>query len=584
MAINLAVLGNNQIMDKIVFPMDNGVGLYENGKLCVSVIDSSGNKHVDGSLIKSGPKFFELPVLRGFVYFFMGIYLYVKCIITSLALGGTAAKKEEQNRSAKKAKSFTLASGYVMLLATLLIGFLFGFLGLGMLPSYLFERAFGKFTSYYFRAFMIALIRFAIVYVILSLLRIAPFMSGLYSFNGAGSQYLAGSRIDTLRSRTYPLNFLNFLTNVFLFSTFVISLIAININFIANFAINLAIFLGLLPLIYEGLWFVTTAKATFLKDIAMLTNWLVCMKANITHEEVMKVAQIEITNYENFERAGTGRVSMSALQAEMQTKLKNSDRFDQSDLEWIIATVLGKNRAEIKLVRSLSQKESRDIMRACERRAKGEPLSSIFGFTEFYGLRFDVNRKVLSPRMETELLVEAALKKIRDLDFDRVLDLCTGSGAIAIAIAKYSNASVTATDISKQALAVAENNALKNSAKVTFIHSDLFKGLKKSRKYDIIISNPPYIKSKDIEKLDVEVKKYDPRIALDGGEDGLEFYRRIAQDAPKHLHRRGYLFFEVGQGQADVVREIMQNCGFEDIETIKDYNKIERIVYGRTCK
>ena len=106
-------------------------------------------------------------------------------------------------------------------------------------------------------------------------------------------------------------------------------------------------------------------------------------------------------------------------------------------MDWIVATVLGKNRAEIKLCRFVSQKEYREIMRACDRRAKGEPLSNIFGFVEFYGLKFDVNKKVLSPRMDTEVLVEAVIKKASETDASSILDLCTGSGAIAVSLAKY---------------------------------------------------------------------------------------------------------------------------------------------------
>ena len=162
--------------------------------------------------------------------------------------------------------------------------------------------------------------------------------------------------------------------------------------------------------------------------------------------------------------------------------------------------------------------------------------------------------------------------------------MCTGSGAIAIAIAKYYQCKVTAVDVSKGALTVAQNNAQKNGVKIDLLQSDLFKGLKKNRKYDIIISNPPYIKSGDIEKLDVEVKKYDPRIALDGGQDGLDFYRKIIKDAPKHLNKKGWIFFEVGLGQAQQVKELLEEDGFDDIGIVKDYNKIERIVYGRTGK
>lgn len=491
-------------------------------------------------------------------------------------------REEDKNKSYKSAKKINFVSGYIFLISALILSFLIGLILLGFLPNYLFNRAFPDYMNYYFRSSMIALLRFAILYIIFSLLRFAPFMSGLYSFNGAGCLFLSGKdKEDAIRARTYPLNFLNFMLNVFLFSTFVISLIAVNVVWWANFFINLAIFLVCIVFCYELLRFASVSKFQWIKDVTLVTNWLVCAKPNITHEEVLQVALIELNTNTEFVETGKDRISMSTLYAEMQTKLKQSERFEQSDMEWIVATFLNKNRAELKLIHSVSPKEYKDIMRACYRRAKGEPLSSIFGFVDFYGLKFDVNKKVLSPRLETEILVEEVIKKSRDIDAKTILDLCTGSGAIAITLAKFLDCKITAIDISKQALQVAESNALKNDVKVEFLQSDLFNDLKKSKRYDIIVSNPPYIKSGDIEKLDIEVKKYDPRLALDGGDDGLDFYREIIKNAGKHLNKKGWLYFEIGQGQKDAVYNLMQEEGFEDIQVVKDYNKIERIIYGR---
>ena len=363
-----------------------------------------------------------------------------------------------------------------------------------------------------------------------------------------------------------------------------ISLLSVNIFWPVNFLLNLLLFLTVVPIVYEILRFASVTKAVWVKDVAIVTNWLVSIRPTTTQSEVLAVARKELDFYSDFEKTENGRVAMSSLYAEMETKLKASDKFEPSDCDWIISTVLNKNRAEAKLERSVSLKEYREIVRACDRRAKGEPLSNIFGFVEFYGLRFDVNKKVLSPRMETEILVEEALKKINETDAENVLDLCTGSGAIAISIAKFSSCKVSASDISKQALAVAEANAKKNEVKVEFCQSDLMKSLKKGRKYDIIVSNPPYIKSGDIEKLDIEVKKYDPKLALDGGEDGLDFYRKIIDEAKSKLTKKGWLMFEVGQGQSDGVCELMQKAGYDNVQAVKDYSKIERVIYGRLSK
>ncbi len=576
----MGIDGNNRCMEKIIFPFNYGVGVYEKGRLCASNINPSGNKNVGGKFVKQPGKFFSLPFIRGLVYLFWGLWLYVSSY--NLLMQLDERPESEKNKSFKIAKNVSIASTYIVLIAVAVAGFLFGFLALAVLPSYLYNKAFSGGT-YYFRAFMIALFRFALLYILLVILRLLPFSNGLYAFNGAGNVYLSGKE-EAIRPRTYPLNFLNYLVNVFLFSTFVISLISVNILWPVNFLINFLLLLAVASVVYEILRLATVSKAGWVKDVAIVTNFLVSIRPNTTQREVLKVAIKELEHYSDFESVRNGRVAMSAVYAEMETKLGSSDKYEESDCDWIIGTVLGKNRAEIKLERSVSLKEYREIMRASERRAKGEPLSSIFGFVEFYGLRFDVNKKVLSPRMETEILVEEALKKIGEFDAESVLDLCTGSGAIAVALAKFSDCKVYASDISKQALMVAEGNAKKNGVKIDFSQSDLFKSLKKGRKYDIIVSNPPYIKSGDIEKLDIEVKKYDPRIALDGGEDGLEFYRQIVEGARAKLSKKGWLMFEVGQGQGESVAEIMQKSGYSNVSAVKDYNKIERVIYGRLSK
>jgi len=565
----------------MILPFGNGVGVYEKGKLCVSIIDGEGNKRVGGKVIKNWKKWMYLPFLRGLTYFVRGIWLYIISFFFMTELEDRP--ENEKNKSFKIAKNFSITSSYLVLIAMLVAAFVFGFLGLGVLPSYLFKKVFVDYNNYYFRSFMIALIRVVLIYVIFIALRFVPFMSGLYSFNGAGSLLMQGKE-DRIAPRTYPLNFLNFLINVFLFSTFVISLISVNISWPINFVINLALFVVITMLVYEILRFAGKTKIGGVKDVTLFTNWLVTIKPKTTQNEVIRVAQREINSYDEFVKTDKGRVSMSSVYAEMETKLKTSDKYEESDRDWIVATVLNKNRAEMKLERSVCEKDYREIMRICDRRAKGEPLSNIFGFVEFYGLRFDVNKKVLSPRMETEILVEEAIKKINEFEAKNVLDLCTGSGAIAISLAKYTEAKISASDISKQALSVAEINAKKNDVKIDFCQSDLMKGLKKGKKYDIIVSNPPYIKREDLEKLDVEVKKFDPRLALDGGEDGLDFYRRIVEEAKTRLNKKGWLMFEIGQGQANAVEELMQNNGFDNVMAIKDYNRIERVVYGRFSK
>lgn len=206
-------------------------------------------------------------------------------------------------------------------------------------------------------------------------------------------------------------------------------------------------------------------------------------------------------------------------------------------------------------------------------RITGRPLWYCIGDTDFYGYKILVDERVLIPRPETELLVENALKYC---DKDKVvLDMCTGSGAIAVAVNKKSNAKVVAVDFSDGAIELAKLNAKNNGADIEFIKSDMFNELGE-RKFDLIISNPPYIKTNDIENLQVEVKDFEPKMALDGGEDGYDFYRIIAKDAPLHLNKGGALLLECGIGQTETVKELL--CGFETVEIIKDYENIDRIV------
>ena len=214
-----------------------------------------------------------------------------------------------------------------------------------------------------------------------------------------------------------------------------------------------------------------------------------------------------------------------------------------------------------------------EINKIVSERISGRPLWYCIGDTEFYGYTIKVDERVLIPRPETEILVEKALKHINKQS--RVLDLCTGSGAIAISVNKESGAFVTAVDVSQDALNLASENAKLNDAQVDFVLSDMFNGLE-GQKFDVIISNPPYIKSQDILSLQKEVKDFEPNLALDGGEDGYNFYKIITKNAKNYLNDGGVLIMECGIGQAQDIKEML--VGFRSVEIIKDYSQIDRIV------
>lgn len=220
-------------------------------------------------------------------------------------------------------------------------------------------------------------------------------------------------------------------------------------------------------------------------------------------------------------------------------------------------------------------------------RAARVPLQHITGTQEFMGIEFYVNENVLIPRQDTEVLVEEALKILKEevsgeaKSSVRVLDMCTGSGCILLSFLHYatSNVSGTGSDFSAEALKVAEKNARRLEEHAEFVKGDLFENVK--GKFDMILSNPPYIPTAEIADLQDEVRLHDPLEALDGKEDGLYFYRRIIKEAPEYLETNGFLMFEIGYDQAEPVTALMQDSGFTDITVKRDLAGLDRIVYGR---
>ena len=218
-----------------------------------------------------------------------------------------------------------------------------------------------------------------------------------------------------------------------------------------------------------------------------------------------------------------------------------------------------------------------------ERRVRREPLQYITGHAYFMGYEFRVTPDVLIPRFDTEILVEKSLKYASD--GMKVLDMCTGSGCIAVSYALqcrergYDNVEVNAVDISSAALSVAADNAMRAGVDINYIRSDMFTGV--SDVYDMILSNPPYIPTRDIEDLEPEVRTSEPVGALDGHEDGLFFYRILAAESPSHLKAGGRLIMEIGYNQADDVCSLLEQNKFADIEVIKDLAGHDRVVCGR---
>lgn len=221
-----------------------------------------------------------------------------------------------------------------------------------------------------------------------------------------------------------------------------------------------------------------------------------------------------------------------------------------------------------------------------ERIKNNEPLQYVINKQEFMGLELYVDNNVLIPQPDTENLVEEVILIADNIRKSykkelRILDMCTGSGAIAISLSKLiKNSLMYAADISSKALKIADENSSKYAANILFFESDLFKNISKLYKFDIIVSNPPYIETEVINTLSEEVKK-EPQIALDGGMDGLDFYRRIIQDAKEYLNENGYLAFEIGYNQKEAVKKLFKDYGYKNIYSRKDLAGNDRIVVGQ---
>ena len=278
------------------------------------------------------------------------------------------------------------------------------------------------------------------------------------------------------------------------------------------------------------------------------------------------------------ERSFVTETKLSKLLETMKSRFEKRG-IDASDAEWIVSLTLNIPRSALSQERIVSRKECREIVNIFDERMTGRPLWYIFGDTDFCGCKIKVDERVLIPRPETELLVRQALAALKD--GDSMLDLCTGSGAIAVAVAveaaKKKSVTIVGADISEDALEVARENARINQASVTFVKADLFDGIR--GKFDLITANPPYIKSGEIASLDQEVRDFEPRIALDGGEDGLDFYRRIAERIRRYIVRGGMCIMECGEGQAqEIIRIFRETARCDFAMVVRDDAGVERIV------
>ncbi|HPI19813.1 MAG TPA: peptide chain release factor N(5)-glutamine methyltransferase [Candidatus Kapabacteria bacterium] len=253
------------------------------------------------------------------------------------------------------------------------------------------------------------------------------------------------------------------------------------------------------------------------------------------------------------------------------------------NIELLVCSVLNIERIELYLQfdRPLKQDELSDLKQKVLKRADGYPLQYVIGHTNFFGCKIKLNEFGLIPRPETEILVDSVIKNTSKENKYRILDIGTGSGCIAIALAKHlPNSEIIAIDISKEAISLAkENSSLNNTKNAKFFQYDIFKGIEAKEKFDIIVSNPPYISKSEYLELDDTVKNYEPKIALTDESDGLQFYRLFSKYFPDLLKEEGRFYLEIGFSQSQDLINIFQTNKY-NVDFIKDYSNIERVLVG----
>ena len=589
-----------------------GVMMRGQRSVATAVRDPKGNVQVESEYVETSPKMQKvsrIPFVRGVVNFARSLSEGNRILMRSADVAVTEdevpTKAEKWLKEKHKIDLGGLLDGFAVFLGVLLA------LGIFIaLPQFLmsvmtflpFKKESVGLDGLWFNLIEggIRLLIFILYIVIVSFI---PSMKRVFCYHGAEhktiSCYEAGKALTVENvktcSRVHDRCGTTFLFIVMVVSILVFSLVNVFVGqfiYTDNGALN-----GVIRFVFKVLMLPIVAGIAYeiLRLLAKTRNKFflifkfpgLLLQRLTTKEPDEKMIECAITAFETVlamdaddnlpERTFVTAGKMSAL---LKNTKKRFARFqiEEDEAEWIFALTLNIPKSAVATEeRILRLSEASAIIKIVDERLTGRPLWYIIGDTDFCGYKIEVDERVLIPRPETEELVMLVVGSAEE--GQSVLDMCTGSGAIAIAVYKElekSNrkVSVTAVDVSDEALELAKRNAENNEADIKFIKSDMFTRLR--GRYDIIVSNPPYIPSKEIETLQREVKDHEPRLALDGGEDGLDFYREIAQELPKYLNRNGMLIMEVGNGEADQIIKLFKNCSYSMI--FKDFNGVKRYV------
>lgn len=583
-----------------------GVMMMGKTSYCTAVRDPDGNIQVEKKRIKrttAGRRASKIPFVRGVVNMFGSLVRGTNALMRSAQVYGS--DDEEPGRVekwfAEKLKlnlmHVVTVIGVVLGLALAVVFFMWlpRFL-INTLDKYLWESLIGSVWEYV----MLGVFKLVIFLAYLGLIMILKDIRTLYKYHGAEHKtincYEKGLPLTPENvmgcSRIHDRCGTSFLFIVIIINIAVIGVVswALNVSSISNGALrtlaNIGIEIVLLPVI-------TGISYEFLKLFAHIHGWFGCIfkwpgmllqKVFTTREPEPEMVEVAIAAFNaamemdaDPDMKETSFVTGGLLTDMLAATKKQFDKagIDGSDAEWIYSIVLGISRSELTAQRVIKPSETRRLNAIIEKRLTGRPLWYIIGDVDFYDCNIKVDERALIPRPETEILAQQAVNTVED--GDKVLDMCTGSGCIAIAIAKHckgKKVQITAADVSDAAIMLARENANYNSVDINFVQSDLFSRV--HGRFNLIVCNPPYIKSSEIKNLQSEVRDFEPHIALDGGEDGLDFYRRLSKEITRFITRGGILMLEVGEGQAEEVLKLFDKRDYAMV--VKDFAGVDRFL------
>ena len=573
---------------------------------CTAVRDQEGTIQVERLRLNSSPsvkKASKIPFVRGVVNMFSSLVRGSKALMRSAQVYG--GDEEEPGRIQRWfAEKFKKDLTQVMSLFSVILGALLAVVLFIFLPNLAvngLSELFPSFAGTVWEYVVLGVVKLLIFLAYLGLILLLKDIRRLYAYHGAEHKtincYEKGLPLTPENvascSRIHDRCGTSFLFIVLIVNIVIISLVywAIGLQNISNGALRFLARLGveivLLPVIAGVGYEVLKLLAKFHGPVSKVLKspGMLLQKTLTTREPDLEMIEVAIAAFNSAmemdadpelpeTRFVTGGVLTEMLR---ETKKQFAEaETDESDAEWIYSIVLGMPRSELEnSSRVIKPSEAKKIDEIVKKRLTGRPLWYVVGDTEFYGCTIKVDERVLIPRPETEILAEHAVRAVED--GDKVLDLCTGSGCLAIAIAKNCKAKrvqVIAADVSDAAIMVARENANLNSADIEFVQSDMFS--KVHGRFNLIVCNPPYIKSGEIATLQKEVRDYEPRVALDGGEDGLDFYRRLAKEVSRYIAKGGMLILECGEGQAEDILKMFEKRDYAMV--VKDYAGVDRIL------